>query len=125
MPERAAILISCLKEEADQIRDRASRDHRPVSSYLLKITMRWVQFEERLYVDFTRFRKLDRTVFVRHVALPRGPRTTILLRCSAEESKRIRRAAERRGTTISGFIRQCLRRTWHAAENVTYQRLSE
>src|SRR5215471_21229924 len=103
MPERAAILISFLKDEADQIRDRATHDYRSVSSYLLKITMRWVQFEERLYVDLTRFRKLDRTVFVRHVALPRGPRTAILLRCSAEESKRIRRAAERRGMTISGL----------------------
>src|SRR5215469_10108152 len=83
MPERAGILISCLKEEADQIRDRARHDHRPVSSYLLKITMRWVQFEERLYVDFARFRKSDCTVFVRHVALPRGPRTATLLRSTA------------------------------------------
>ena len=125
MPERAAILISYLKGEADQIRDRATHDYRSVSSYLLKITMRWVQFEERLYVDLTRFRKLDRTVFVRRVALPRGPRTAILLRCSAEDGQRIRRAAKRRGMTISGFIRQCLRRSWSAAERVAYQRLSE
>ena len=87
--------------------------------------MRWVEFEDRLYIGFTRFQKLDRTVFVRRVALPRGPRTTILLRCSAQDGKRIRTAAERRGMTISGFIRQCLRRSWHAAERVTYQRLSD
>ena|SRR5215469_13191050 len=121
---RTAILVSCLKEEADQIRERARLDCRTVSSYLLRTMMRWVDFEERLYNDFTRYQKLDRTVFVRRVSLPKGPRTTVLLRCSAEDGKRIRRAAERRGMTISGFIRQCLRRSWHAAQNVTYQRLS-
>jgi hypothetical protein len=29
------------------------------------------------------------------------------------------------GMTISGFNRQCLRHTWHAAERATYHRLSE
>ena len=126
MPGRTAILISCLKEEADQIRERAANDRRNISSYLLQVLMRWVEFKERLYTDFTRYKNLDRTTFVRRIApLPRGPRAVILLRCSVEEGKRIRRAAERTGMTTSGFIRGCLRRTWHAAANVAYRRLSE
>jgi len=84
MPERAAILISCLKDEAGQIRDRATHDYRSVSSYLLKITMRWVQFEERLYVYSAVEPKLcapngafttkenDRLAFCSRLIVPRG-----------------------------------------------------
>jgi len=116
MPDRAAILISCRKEEAEKIRELAALDHRSVSSYLLKILMPWVDFEDRLFVELTRYRQLERKVWFRRFALPKGPRTTIFLRCSREESQRIRNAAERRGTSISAFIRECLRRSWTARE---------
>lgn len=55
MSDRSAILISCLKQEAAEMRERARLDQRSDSSYLLKILMRWVEFEERLYADFARF----------------------------------------------------------------------
>ena len=115
--KQAAILISCLKEEADHIRDEARLERRPVSSYILHILMRWVQFEERLFVDLSRSRaEIGRQLAVSLPKLPRGPRTTILLRCTEDDSKRIRIAAARRDMQISLFIRHCLRRTWAARE---------
>jgi len=44
-----------LKKEADQIREQAKLERRPVSNYILNIMMRWVTFEERLYVQLDRF----------------------------------------------------------------------
>ena len=116
MPARSQILISCLREEAHEIRERAALDQRSVSSYLLKVLMRWVEFEEKLFLELSRFRHSNRVLMSRRLLLPHGPRTTILLRCSNEDSHRIRRAAQRRAVTISGFIRQCLRRSWSAAD---------
>ena len=45
---------------------------------------------------------------------PAGPRTKLLLRCSHEETARIHRAARKRGTTVSTFVMQVLRTSWHA-----------
>jgi len=78
MSQRAAILISCLEEEAKEIRLRAKRDQRSVSSYLLKTLMRWVEFEEKLYGELSRYLETADAVFARRPEPPRGPRTTIL-----------------------------------------------
>ena len=43
---------------------------------------------------------------------PRGPRTTMLLSCSSEEAHRIREAARRKETTISGVVLHALRLSW-------------
>ena len=47
MSYRAAILISCLKGEADYIREQARADSRSISNYMLKVLLRWVESEER------------------------------------------------------------------------------
>jgi uncharacterized protein (DUF1778 family) len=112
---RTAILIHCLKEEADQIRQLAKLDRRTVSGYVLNIVMSAVAFEQRLYIRLNGFRALNQTL-ARRIVRPMGPKTTMLLRCSAEESKKIRNAAERRETTISGFVVDCLRRCWKASD---------
>jgi uncharacterized protein (DUF1778 family) len=44
---------------------------------------------------------------------PAGPRTTLLLRCSAEQAQRIKAAAKRRSTTISFFVLHVLATSWH------------
>lgn len=44
------------------------------------------------------------------------PRTTMLIRCSTEEAKRIRAAAQHRSTSISDFVIQTLRRAWKVRE---------
>jgi hypothetical protein len=124
MSQRTAILISCLKEEAKQIRTKARLDSRSVSNYLQKTIMRWVQFDEQLYANFARY-NVDPTVFARRVTLPRGPRAVILWRCSADESNRMRVAARRRGMTMSSFVRHCLRRTWSAAERLTRRKMAQ
>ena len=115
MPIRTAILIHCLKEEAAQIRQRARLDRRTVSGYVLNIVMSAVAFEQRLYIRLNGFRTLNNTL-ARHIARPTGLRTTMLLRCSTEEAKKIRIAAERRETTVSGFVVDCLRRSWKASD---------
>ena len=50
---------------------------------------------------------------------PLGPRTTLLLCCSSEESQRIRRIAGKRDTTISGFVLYTLRRAWKIADELS------
>ena len=120
VPERTAILISCLKEEADQIRQRANVERRPVSSYLLHNVMMCVEFEEKLASRLLAYQSSINLRLVRSPKLPRGQRTTIMLRCSVEDSRRIRIAAARRDTTISAFIRSCLRRSWSVSD--AYQR---
>src|SRR5215469_17944987 len=115
MATRTALLIHCLKEEADQIRQRARLDRRTVSGYVLNIVMSAVAFEQRLYVRLNGFRALNQTL-ARRILRPMGPKTTMLLHCSTEEAKKIRLAAERRETTISGFVIDCLRRFWKASD---------
>jgi len=41
----------------------------------------------------------------------------LLIRCSAEEARRIRAAAKRRDTTMSGFVLSTLRRAWEVRES--------
>ena len=114
MSDRDAILIRCLKEEAEQIRERAMRDRRYVSSYVLSIVMRFVEFEERLFLKLLRFDELNRVA--RRPVRIAGPKTTMMIRCSKEDAKRIRTTAQRRQMSVSAFIRQCLRRNWNLEE---------
>jgi hypothetical protein len=114
MPNRTAILIHCSSVEAREIRRRADLEHRSVSSYMAHVLMSSVGYEEKL---FTRLKTFDQLNEVSRVSRrPMRPRTTILLRCSLEESSRIRRAAKRRGMTISGFIVQALRHQWELSD---------
>jgi len=111
MAGRAALLINCSAEEALTIRELAKAEHRGISSYMLNIVMRFVDFDETLWAKAVRFRELNRSLS-RTPARPLGPRTTMLLRCSIEESERIRRAAEMRDLTICGFVLHSLKRSW-------------
>ena len=111
MAGRAALLINCSAEEALTIRELAKAEHRGISSYMLNIVMRFVDFDETLWAKAVRFRELNRSLS-RTPARPLGPRTTVLLRCSIEESERIRRAAEMRDLTICGFVLHSLKRSW-------------
>lgn len=55
MSDRAAILLHCSTLEAAEIRYRAKLDRCNVSSYILNILMRSVDFEERLPLNFPDF----------------------------------------------------------------------
>ena len=123
--DRTAILISCLREEADQIRQRAKGERRPVSSYLLHNVMQCVEFEERLASRLLAYQSAINLQLAWRPKPPRGPRTTIMLRCSMEDSRRIRTAAARRDTTISAFIRSCLRRSWSVSDAYNRRRALE
>lgn len=78
---------------------------------MLFIVMRSVDFEEKLWAKAGRFHALKRSLS-RTQTRPLAPRTTLLLRCSTEQSERIRRAAKMRDTTICGFVLRCLKRSW-------------
>lgn len=112
MGKRAALLIYTSQEDAQRIRERATLEHRTVSGYVLNILLRTVAFEETLY------QKLSGPglagISPRPAICPPGPKTTMLLRCSAEHAQRIRSAARRRVTSISGFVRDALWRSWSA-----------
>ena len=103
---RTAILISCSEEEATKIRTRAEYDFRGVSTYVLNIVLRAVELDEKLLGQFHRLTPLSTRVRVL------GRRTAVLVRCSDDQASRIRAAAKRRSTTISGFVLNCLYRNW-------------
>ena len=115
MAGRTALLINCSTEEALTIRERAKLEHRGISGYVLNIVMRSVDFEEELLGKAGQSPPLNRRPS--GTLRPPGPRTTFLLRCSTEESERIRRAAKLRDTTISAFVLRCIARSWRIEEN--------
>ena len=113
---RTALLICCSVEEAQKIHEEAENQHRTVAGCVLNIVLRAIGFEERLAAKQGRF-QLSRV----QASTPRGKRTAILVRCTADESNRIRIAANRRGSTISGFVLHCLNRHWRAVGALTFE----
>ena len=109
---RTALLLCCSQKEARNIRERAELQHRTISGYILNIVMRAVSFEESSLAK-GKLHPLNRSLY-RTVVRPTSPRTAILLRCSMDESKRIRAAAKVRESTICGFVLYSLRRSWDA-----------
>ena len=112
MGDRAALLIRCSKEEAQLIRRNASAEHRTESGYILNILAKALRFEDRLFASLSSFQQLNQTLVRKPVRIP-GPKTTMLVRCSREEARLIRRAAKRRDITINAFVTDALRRAWN------------
>ena len=113
MPNRSALFINLSLADARTIRGRAKLDHRNVSAYVLHILMRAVATDETSFSRLSRLQGLPTKVLT---PMPQSPQTTVLLRCSTEEAQRIRVAARRRETTISGFVLHFLQSSW-TAEN--------
>jgi len=103
-------------EEAGMIRERAKLQRRGISSYMLNIVIRAVEFEERIMARGGAV-TFNRTLYAATVRTP-GPRTAILLRCSKNESERIRRASKIRDVTISGFVVHAIRSSWNVERNL-------
>jgi uncharacterized protein (DUF1778 family) len=121
MGNRTALLIRCSADEAAAIRDRAERDRRTISAYMLTRLVAALRVEEMLFERLSRFREFNQAA-ARTPLRPPGPRSAILLRCSVEEAKQIRVAAGRRQTTISGFVLHALRRSWKVTEETPSRR---
>jgi len=111
MGARTALLICCSLEEAQKIRREARFEHRTVAGYVLNILARALRLEERLAAQLSSFQRLNR-VLARTPTHTLGQRTAVLVRCSVDEANRIRVAAKRRDTTVSGFVLHCLKRNW-------------
>src|SRR5215472_15525491 len=114
--QRTALLIRCTVAEAEMIRERAEGERRTISGYMLKKLSTALQIEEKLFAGLSRLGRLNP---ITREDIP-GPRTALLLRCSVEESKKIRHAAQRRGVTISGFVMHVIRRNWAATNALQY-----
>ena len=110
MAKRAALLLSCSKAESDRIHREALTDRRTVSGYVLKIVMDRINSEEhilqRLGVGGARLSSWARPAKVE------GPRVALMVRCSVEESQRVRAAAKRREITISGYVLTVIHAAW-------------
>jgi uncharacterized protein (DUF1778 family) len=113
MSVRTALLINCSRDEAMTMRRWAEIERRTISGHVLNVVMKTVRIGEILSARSPNVERLTRSVSIR-TPRPPGARTTVLLRCSGEESRRIRASAQRRDMTISGFILTCLHRTWEA-----------
>ena len=115
MGNRTAILLSCCREDADMVRERARLDNRTVSGYVLNIVLRSVAFEATLRG------RLGRAEFdpIRRAEIcPPGPKSPMLLRCSSEQAEAIRAAAKYKRMSVSGFVRSSLRKSWSASEQI-------
>jgi hypothetical protein len=107
--KRTALLISCSQQELDEIRRCAEAEHRQISSYVLSVLMPMIAFEEELLTRYVHLRDLSLTIgHAPHL----HPRNVMLLRCSADEARRIRGAVVRRNATISGYVLFALHRRW-------------
>jgi uncharacterized protein (DUF1778 family) len=106
--DRAALIISCSRQEADTVREKAELERRTMSAYMLRIVMRNVLFDERLVATHEALAPWD----PHFLSPPAKPRTSMLIRCSGDEAARIRAAAKRRETTISGFVLHGLSSSW-------------
>jgi|SRR5215831_15743267 len=115
MADRTALIISCTREQAATIHQRADLERRTLSGYVLRILMRWLDLEERL-IGIQQETGRPLTAY-QPVRFP-GPKTTMLLRCSKEEAHRIRVGAKRRGTTISWFVLHSLALSWSAKDRM-------
>ena len=110
MRDGSMILMRLSQAESDLIHERAKDGRQTISGYVLKVVLGYVALDENYLAKFTRgvpyFAPMKRPIKVI------GPRTTFLVRCSRDESHRIRAAAKRRDATITGYILSALRRTW-------------
>jgi hypothetical protein len=109
---RTALLIRCATEEAERIRIEAEKQRRTISAYVLNITFRAVETEDKLFSKLNRYSALNQVLSRRAVTAP-GPRTAILVRCADAEAELIRDAARRREIAINAFVLQALRRAWN------------
>ena len=108
---RTALLIRCAVDQADRIRIEAEKERRTISAYVLGITARSIEVEDRLFSKMTAYSRLNEIISRRALIEP-GPRTAILVRCSSDEAERIRSAARRRDVPINAFVLQSLKRAW-------------
>jgi hypothetical protein len=111
--ERTALLIRCNTEEAARVRIEAEKQRRTISAYILQITLRVVEIDDRLFAKLSTFRFTNQILSRRALMAP-GARTAILVRCSVTEAERIREAARRRDIPINAFVLQSLKRAWTA-----------
>src|SRR5437667_12097667 len=115
MSDRAALIISCSRQQAATIHQRAELERRTVSGYVLRILMRWLDLEERLAVIQ---QEGDPPLTALQPVRPSGKRTTMLLRCSKEEAHRSRAGATRRCTTTSASVIHALAQSSGAAHRI-------
>ncbi len=111
--ERSALLIRCNTDEASRIRMEAERQRRTISAYVLQITLRVVEIDDRLFAKLSTLRSTNQLLSRRALITP-GARTAILVRCDVAEAERIREAARRRDLPINAFVLQSLKRAWTA-----------
>ena len=109
---RTALLIRCTTDEAERIRIEAEKQRRTISAYVLFITARAIQVEDRLFSTISPYSNMNRTLSRRALIAP-GTRTAILVRCETTEAERIRESARRRDIAINAFVLEGLRRSWN------------
>jgi hypothetical protein len=124
MRKQTVLLINCSRPEAEQIRERAKRQRRTISGYVLNLVSKAVRINKNL--DW--LKSLGSSVHIRPRDLDlfselegcsrrlREPRTTMLLSCTVEEAREIRETAKMKAMTISGLVLGALRHSWDLNE---------
>ena len=105
---RTSLLISCSAAEAQQVRTRAKLEQRAVSAYVVHVVVPGIVFAEQ--IGLFRYGSKKKK--------PVHPRATLHIYCSAQDANRIRSAARKAGTTISGLVLYFLWHSWGAQDKV-------
>jgi hypothetical protein len=113
MSARDVLLIRCSVDESTSIHSCAQQTRRTLSGYVLSVMDNALRFEETLAARLPRIRDFNHVTARRAAIRPPGPRTAVLIRCTAGEGRRIRFAATRREVSISAFVLESLRRSWN------------
>jgi uncharacterized protein (DUF1778 family) len=108
---QASLSVTLSWLDAESIRQKAAGTHHSVNQYVLGSVRKQVPFDNRLYQAGKHLgvSKALHSHWHRPIA---GPRTALHLRCSESEACRIKRAANRRRTTVSEYIVGCLKGSW-------------
>ena len=112
-----ALIINCSQSELDSIHVRARKDRRKLSEYVLFVVMLAVEREEKLLGHLSRYQEMN-SVSLRQYLRPSGPRKTFMIRCSEDESARIRRVAQMREMKINHFVLHSLSKHWGVTDRI-------
>ena len=112
---RTALLLRMTRDEAEKVRSEAAKRGDKINTYVLRAAM-------HAAVDDGLFSRIDGCwsgELPRPIRPSSGPKTALLIRCTAEEAAKIREAASRSEMTIVGFLRHSLRTSWEAEKKRT------
>jgi predicted DNA binding CopG/RHH family protein len=109
--QRASLSITLSSSDLAGIRKQAAHKHCSMNRYVLGSVRKQVPFDDRLYQAGRQMGVAAALHTPWHHPVT-GRRAALHLSCSELEAIRIKRAAHRRGTSVSEYVVGCLKGSW-------------